>query len=117
MSSKIRVQRICQYCNNEFLAFTTVTRYCSHKCNQRAYKARKRQERIDKSNKGTLKKKNQEVEILQSKEILTVREVAMLLGCSIRTAYSQIEKGNIKATNLGQRLTRVKRSEIDNLFD
>lgn len=41
MSSKIEVQRICQYCKKEFTARTTVTKYCSHKCNQRAYKAKK----------------------------------------------------------------------------
>ena len=47
MSSKIEVQRICQYCEQEFTARTTVTKYCSHKCGQRAYKARKRAETIE----------------------------------------------------------------------
>ncbi len=48
---------------------------------------------------------------------MTVRDVATLLNCSLRTVYYYIESGNIKAVNLGQRITRVKRSEIDKLFD
>jgi excisionase family DNA binding protein len=54
---------------------------------------------------------------MKAKEFLTVREVARLLNCSVRSAYYYIESGTIKAVNLGQRITRVKRSEIDKLFD
>jgi excisionase family DNA binding protein len=57
------------------------------------------------------------MEVLKAKEFLTVREVAQLLNCSVRSVYYQIEDGTIKATNLGQRLIRVKRSNIDNLFN
>ena len=116
MSSEIEVQRICQYCNIEFTARTTITKYCSHKCNQRAYKARKRAENVEQSNKETTRIKNIPMEQLKIKEFLTVREVAQLLNCSVRSAYYQIESGAIKAVNLGQRMTRVKRSEIDKLF-
>jgi len=89
MSSNIEIQRICEYCNKEFTARTTKTKYCSHKCNQRHYKA---------------------------KEFLTIIEVATLLNCSTKTIYRHIDKGNIKAVNLGQRLTRVKRSSLDKIF-
>ena len=57
------------------------------------------------------------VEELKNKEFLTVREVARLLNCSVRSTYYYIESGTIKAVNLGQRITRVKRSEIDKLFN
>ena len=116
MSSKIEVQRICQYCEQEFTARTTVTKYCSHKCSQRAYKARKRAEKVKQSNTETTRIKSQPIEQLKAKEFLTVREVAQLLNCSIRSAYYYIESGTISAVNLGQRMTRVKRSEIDKLF-
>ena len=117
MSSKIEVQRVCEHCKHEFTARTTVTKYCSHRCAQRAYKARKRAEKVQRSNTETTRVKQQPVEALKAKEFLTVREVAKLLNCSIRMAYYLIEKGNIKAVNLGQRLTRVKRAEIDKLFE
>lgn len=60
--------------------------------------------------------KQQNIETIKSKEFLTVREVAILLSCSVRTVYYYIESGTIKAVNLSQRLTRIKRTDIDKLF-
>ena len=117
MSSKIKIQRICQYCEQEFIARTTVTKYCSHKCNQRAYKAKKRAGKVKRSNIETSTIKSQTIDELKGKDFLTVREVAELLSCSVRSAYYYIESGTISAVNLGQRMTRVKRSEIDKLFN
>ena len=117
MSSNIQVQRICQHCNNEFTARTTTTMYCSHRCNSAAYKQKVKAGKIEQSNKQTQRIKNQPIEELKAKEFLTVREVALLLNCSVRSAYNYIESGTIKAVNLGQRITRVKRSEIDKLFN
>lgn len=116
MSSKIEVQRICQYCNKEFTARTTVTQYCGDTCAKRAYKARLKVSKIEASDKQTQQIKNQPFEELKNKEFLTVREVARLLNCSVRSTYYYIESGTIKAVNFGQRITRVKRSEIDKLF-
>ena len=117
MSSKIEVQRICQHCGNEFTARTTVTRFCSHRCASAAHKQKVRAGKVEVSNKQTQQIKTQPIEELKAKEFLTVREVARLLNCSVRSAYYYIESGTIKAVNLGQRITRVKRSEIDKLFD
>jgi excisionase family DNA binding protein len=117
MSSKIEVQRICQHCGNEFTARTTVTRFCSHRCASAAHKQKVRAGKVEESNKQTQQVKTRPIEELKAKEFLTVREVARLLNCSVRSAYYYIESGTIKAVNLGQRITRVKRSEIDKLFE
>ena len=117
MTSKIEVQRICQHCGNEFTARTTVTRFCSHRCASAAHKQKVRAGKVEQSNKQTQQIKTQPIEELKAKEFLTVREVAMLLNCSVRSAYYYIESGTIKAVNLGQRITRVKRSDIDKLFE
>ncbi len=116
MSSNIQVQRICQHCGKEFTARTTVTQYCGDDCAKRAYKARAKNSKVEASNSETQCIKSQPIEELKAKEFLTVRDVARLLNCSVRSAYYYIESGNIKAVNLGQRITRVKRSEIDKLF-
>lgn len=116
MSSNIKVQRICEYCKEEFTARTTVTRYCSSKCRKGHYRSRKRTEKIKKSNAETLQIKSQPIELLKAKEFLTVREVAQLLNCSVRSVYYYIKSGKIEAVNLGERMTRVKRSAIDKLF-
>jgi excisionase family DNA binding protein len=116
MSSNIQVQRICQHCNKAFTARTTVTKYCGDECAKRAYKARQRAGKIESSNKETMLIKTKPYDELKSKEFLTVRDMAKLFSCSIRTAYRLIEQGNIKAVNLSERKTLIKRSEIDKLF-
>ncbi len=93
MSSKIKVQRICQYCKQEFTARKTTTKCCSEKCSKAAYKARKRTEKIERSNNETTRIKSQPLEQLKAKEFLNVREVAQLLNCSVRSAYYCIETG------------------------
>jgi len=46
MSSNIRIEKTCLYCAEFFIAKTTVTKYCSDNCAKRAYKKRKRQEKL-----------------------------------------------------------------------
>jgi excisionase family DNA binding protein len=116
MSSNIKIQRVCQYCGNEFTARTTVTKTCSDNCAKRLYKQRQKAAKIEESNKETFAVKAKPIEVIKAKEFLTVKEAARLLNCSIRSVYRHIENGNIKAVNLSQRLTRVKRAEIDKLF-
>jgi hypothetical protein len=111
MSSNIEVQRICQFCGKEFIARTTVTQYCGDNCAKRAYKARQRAAKVALSNIETLSVKTKPIEELKAKEFLTVRDVATLLNCSVRSVYYCI-----KAVNLSERSTRIKRSDIDKLF-
>ena len=60
---------------------------------------------------------NSEVEKLKTKEFLKVKEVASLLDCSSRSVYYYIDQGVIEVINIGQRMTRVKRSSIDKLIE
>jgi len=117
MSSNIEIQRICQYCGKEFTARTTKTQYCSHACNSKAYKAKLKASKIEKSNTETVKTINKPIEVIKAKEFLTVKEVATLLGCSLRTTYRLVDNGTIKAVNLAERLTRVQRTEINKLLE
>lgn len=117
MSSNIQVQRICEHCGSEFTARTTVTRFCGDVCAKRAYKVRLKNQKVQRSNEETKAVIQKPIQELNSKQILTAKEVASLLNCSLRTVYYQIESGNIKAVNFGQRLTRIRRSEIERVFD
>lgn len=116
MSSNIEVQRICQCCNNEFIAKKTTTKYCSHKCASRAYKQRLKNVKIEESNAETFKVKNKQIIDLKEKEFLTVKEVSILLGFSTRTLYRMINENRINAHKFTERKTIVKRSDIDSLF-
>jgi excisionase family DNA binding protein len=119
MSSNIRIKKICQLCNSEFIAKTTVTKYCGDTCSKIAYKARKRAEKIQKASKPQKKitDPKEMVQELQLREFLSVKDVANLLGCSSKTVYRLIENRQIRAVNLGERLTRIKRTEVDYIFN
>ena len=114
MSSNIRINRICAYCKKEFVARTTVTQCCGDRCAGRFYKLKKRAEKIDASHAQTLKAK---LEQLQEKPFLKPKEVALLLNCSLRSVYNHIQAGNIKATNVGERLTRIRKEDFDEIFN
>jgi excisionase family DNA binding protein len=123
MSSNIRVEKVCQYCNKLFIAKKLNTKYCSHICNSRAYKAIKKYEKINSVNQETDSEKivlpspiASYLEQIQEKEFLTVKETAKLLGVSKSTLYRLIKNGALNAGNLSERTTRIKRTEIDKLF-
>jgi len=116
MSSNIKVQRICQHCGNEFTAQTTTTLYCSHRCNSAAYKAKIRAGKVEVNNKETQRIKSQPIEELKAKEFLTVTQVSKLIGCSRQNVYKLINSGKLKATNILEKKTIVKRYDLDKLF-
>jgi len=117
MSSNIQIKRICQHCGNEFTARTTKTKYCSLKCASRAYKQREKAVKIGKSIAETEKIKSTPIVDVKNKEFLTVKDASILLGCSLRTTYRLINEGKINAVNLSERMTRIKRSELDKLLE
>jgi len=116
MSSNIRVNKFCQYCGKEFEARKTTSKTCSDYCAKMLYKANQRAAKIEGFDTETKRIKMKPIEDLKAKEFLTVPDLAKLLNCSKRTAYYLIAKGNIKAINIAQRKTLIKRSEIDRLF-
>lgn len=117
MASNIQVQRICQYCDKEFTARTTVTMYCGDYCAKRGYKARKRAEKIEKSQTQTKAIKEKPINDIKAKDFLTVADVAALLNFSHRTVYRLIKQGTIRGVNLAQRKTLIRRVDIDKLFE
>lgn len=117
MSTNIRIERVCQHCAKAFVAKTTVTKYCSHICNSRAYKAKSKNIKIDISNQETQVLKDAVQPSIKDKEFLTVADASKLLSCSERTLYRLINTGRIKAVNIAERKTLIKRSYIDNFFD
>lgn len=124
MATSIRVEKACQYCQKEFIAKTLKTRYCSKVCNNRAYKARIREEKLQEAKSGMVKEKTttlphpveSKLGVIQGKSVLTVEEVSKLLSLSKPTVYRLIKEGKIKATKVSERNTRIHRSEIDKLF-
>ena len=117
MSSNIKLTRICQSCGKEFEARTTVTKSCSDFCAKRLYKAKKKAEKIEASNIETIAIITRRLEELKSKEYLTVPDVAKLLNSSRQAIHNMIKSGRLPAIKLSERKTRVRKSDIDNLFN
>ncbi|WKN29743.1 helix-turn-helix domain-containing protein [Porifericola rhodea] len=115
MSSNIRVPKICQHCGAEFIAKTTVTKYCGDNCAKRAYKRRKREQKVQEVTPVVAQKQEYNQQQLKDKEFLSIAETCTLLGASRMTLYRQIKGGKIKAAKIGRR-TIIKRTEIEKLF-
>lgn len=112
MSSNIRITRICQYCLKEFEAKTTVTKYCSLRCAQVAYKQRNKATKIDASNNSTKEIREKPLQDLKAKEFLSITETCKLIGISRPTFHRIIKRKLIAFKKVGRR-TIIKRSDID----
>lgn len=115
MSSNILIQRICEFCGDEFTARTTVTKYCRHRCASMAYKARTRNSKIKKSNFEIAKSVSIPFAKIQAKDFLKIEEVCGLLGISRSTVSRAIKENRLKAVRFGRRVI-IKRAEIDKIF-
>lgn len=115
MSSNIKITRICQFCDVEFTARTTVTKYCSHKCASRAYKQRTRNQNIEKSVVETVRTISVKQSEIQAKEFLSISEASELLNVSRWTISRAIAADRLNAVRMGKRVI-IRRKDIDELF-
>lgn len=119
MGSNIRITRICQYCGKEFEARMLQTRYCSHYCNAKHYKEKKRQEKLEEALNPSPEKKilslPGEATNYKYKDYFSVDEAADYIGISRRTIYRLIKNKDLKVHKLGGR-TIIKKSSIEALF-
>ena len=114
MSSNIRIERICEWCGKQFTAQTTVTRFCSKRCSEHAYKERLRQKKISLSNQETAH--NSRGKESRNKEFLTPSETARYLGVGRTYIYDCINRGKIKVTRIGRK-TLISKADIQAMFD
>ncbi len=114
MSSNIRIEKSCQFCGNHFTAKTTVTQFCSDDCAKKAYKKRKRDQKIEVAIHKEAATKSFDPVVLQ-KEFLTVDETCQLINASRWTIYRLIDNGKLQAGKVG-RNTRIPRTAINELF-
>ncbi|WP_231926268.1 helix-turn-helix domain-containing protein [Flavobacterium gilvum] len=87
------------------------------KCTKASSKQKIRNTKIEISNQETKKIKNEPIEKLKEKEFLSVTEVSKLIGCSRQNVYKLINHGKLDATNILEKKTIVKRSDLDKLFE
>ena len=113
-TSKFRVLRTCEFCGKEFYAQKVTTRFCSRRCNELAYKQRRRQRQIIAAEAKVTQKPIEEV---KEKEFLSLNDTAVLMGISKRCVYDLIHAGVLQAFRLTSRLTIVRKADIEKMFE
>ncbi len=107
MSSNIRIEKVCQYCGTKFIAKTTVTRYCCHSCNRKAYKLEQKNTKISYDNYQIHHTEEWQYHPVNNPVYLTVKETSTILKCNTKMVYFLINNGRLKAINLSVRKTRI----------
>lgn len=111
------IKKVCEWCGNVFYAQKVTTRYCSHTCNSRAYKANKRKERIRVAEALTYRTiQEKPIEQLKDRPFLSIAETATLLGLSLQGVYRQIYAGRLRASKITSRLSVVRREDIERML-
>jgi excisionase family DNA binding protein len=123
MSTNLHIPKTCEYCGNLFTARTTVTRYCSHKCNSRHYKQVKREEKVKQALRETHNQATTTPQVVETstinvanKDFLSITEASQLIGVSRWTIQRMIKRGQLKAVPFGRKHI-VARYQIENLFN
>lgn len=117
MSSNIKLERVCRYCEALFIARTTTTNYCSHKCANAAYKSRKRQEKINVVKLEMANEQlNKPIKNLKDREFLSPSETALLLNIGRSTLYRYLMASEIKSVQMKGK-TIIRRMDIDIMFE
>jgi excisionase family DNA binding protein len=123
MSSNMAIPKTCSYCGKAYIAKTTMTRYCSLKCNSRHYKQKVKDDKIQLS----LLQQQQTMQSLQTsqtanpnslsnKNYLCVQDAAELIGVSRWTINRMIKRGELQIHKFGRKKI-IERSQIDKLFN
>ena len=108
--SKLKIPKVCEYCGKSFEAKTVTTRFCSKECGHKADNARKKT--------GRKEAKQQELiaQIPDNRPYISISEAVLLFGISRDTIYRLVRMGKIPAINMGERLTRISRVQIETMF-
>lgn len=106
----LEIRRKCKVCGKVFLVKKLDSQFCSKRCGdvyrKRIKDANKREERLSEII----------LHIPDAREYISVKEAVAIFGVERDTIYRLIKKGKIPAINLGTRLTRIKRDELEKLL-
>lgn len=121
MSSNIQVPKICQHCGQAFIAKTTVTKFCSHKCSQRNYKKRAKEAKVTATLEATTDQLVQKFQTAttsaanHTKEFLSINEASDLLGVSRWTINRMVQRGDLTVKQVGRKKI-MSSQQIDAFF-
>ncbi|WP_228412656.1 helix-turn-helix domain-containing protein [Chryseobacterium sp. SC28] len=114
--SKLKIPKICEFCEKPFEAKTVTTRFCSKYCSEKEGKRQKRIAKDLEEKQSLLEKSVKKIAEIQTRPYISVSEAVVLFGISKDTIRRLIKNGKIPAHNFGERLTRVSKLDIELLF-
>lgn len=106
----MEIKRKCKFCGKAFIIKTLDSIYCCKKCTEAAYAQRKRTEA--KERKLALIAKS----VPKVREFISIREAVAIYGVERDTLYLMIRRGQIPSINIGTRLTRINRKDLEKMF-
>lgn len=117
-TSKMKIKKICEWCGTTFYAQKLTTRFCSHRCNNLAYKEAVRQKRIQEvETKVQTIISEQPISDFKDKEYLAFKEAATLLGLSKQAVYKMVYAGKLQAFRISSRLSFIRKKDIDRMVE
>ncbi len=117
-TSKMKIKKVCEWCGTTFYAQKLTTRFCSHRCNNLAYKEAVRQKRIQEAKaKVQTVISEQPISDFKDKEYLSFKEVAILLGLSKQAVYKMVYTGKLQAFRISSRLSFIRKGDIDRMLE
>jgi len=116
----MEIAKKCGYCGKQFMAKTLKTKYCSHKCNQAHYRKKEKRKKINNSKTPLIQ--NQEIipydaqlSAIKMKDILSMKDVMILLGISMSSVQRLIRNRHLKAAKFGNRVI-IRKQDLKNLI-
>lgn len=105
----MKIAKKCKYCENQFMAQTLKTQYCSHQCNSKHYKIRQREiKKMDELKPHIQKEEiiplNLKLSQIKFKEFVGLKEALLLLGISRTSLWRLIKDNHITSAKLGSRV-------------
>lgn len=117
-TSKTKIKKVCEWCGSTFYAQKVTTRFCSHRCNNLAYKEAIRQKRMQEvETKVQAVISEQPISDFKDKEYLSFKEAATLLGLSKQAIYKMVYAGKLQAFRISSRLSFIRKGDIDRMLE
>lgn len=105
----LEIRRKCKVCGTVFLVKKLDSQYCSAKCSKVAYKrkhdAEEREIRLAKF----------AAKIPSSQDYISVKEAVAIFAAERDSIYRMVRSGKVHSVNLGKRLIRVCRKDLEAL--
>ena len=108
--ANFEVKRKCELCGKVFIAKTLESKYCSPQCSKRAWKRKKDEE------KKLARLKLIADKVPDTRDYISITEAIAIYGVGRSTLYRLIRLGRIPSINLGEKLIRIKKSDLGKVY-